>query len=93
MAMGAGMKALLATLFLLGGCAQQWVPQEREVKLHILNRGELHEQYREHGGKRPVNRGFMLLKSEPCEIWVTPRGLLSTTFLHEVKHCDLGKYH
>ena len=86
-------KMVLVLLLFLGACAPQWVPQEREVKLHIMNRDALHEKYKEYRSLKPVNRGFMLLNSEPCEIWVTPEGLLSTTFLHEVKHCDEGKYH
>ena len=86
------MKALLATLLLLGGCVQ-YVPQEREVKLHIMNRDALHEKYKEYRSLKPVGRGFMLLGSEPYEMRVTPEGLLSTTFLHELKHCDEGDYH
>ena len=92
MAMGADMKALLATLLLLGACVQ-YVPQERDVLLHIRGLDKLQEQYRKYGGQKPRIGGFTLLKSEPCEVWVTPEGLKASVFLHELKHCDEGDYH
>ena len=102
------MKPLLTALFLLGACAQDapqaWVPQERDVLLHIMNRDALHKEYREaYKGTRNVGEGFarfpyLTCKPEPCrvekcEIWVTPKGILSTTLLHELKHCDRRRYH
>ena len=95
------MKALLATLLLIGPCVQ-YVPKEGDVLLRIRNFETIQEKYIEYDGrlpratrgkKVPKVAGFTLLGREICEVWIIPRGLRTTTLLDELKHCDLGDYH